>query len=125
MDATKNTINAKKAATAFLERNGYEVVETLEDCGVDDLVVIARDLSEDDEGTLVFVQAQFRDAGVRGLPPEDRGADFRSAMERVAMRFLTERSEETDCRIRFDIISVAIVGESRAFLRHHLNAFSI
>ena len=47
---------------------------------------------------------------------------FRAALERLAAAYLAEHLDSEDIRIRFDVVSMLIVGESRALLRHHLNA---
>lgn len=121
---TTDTITAEKAAVTFLERRGYDVLSVLDDCGVDELVVVARDHSEDEDGTIAFVQVQSRHGNGVGLPAEQLGPQAREAMELTAMGFM-EDFEQGDCRIRFDELSVVFIGDSRAFIRHHQNKFGI
>ena len=53
-----------------------------------------------------------------GVPEEDAN---RVALERLAAAYLAEHLDSEDIRIRFDVVSMLIVGESRALLCHHLN----
>ena len=42
-------------------------------------------------------------------------------MERTAMDWLVHHDERLDVPVRFDAVSVAVLGEQRAMLRHHVN----
>lgn len=105
---------AKKGIRIYLERRGFEILEEGWAHGGDVADFIARD--EDD---LVFVHCQVAQNGGEGLSEEDAG---RVALERLAAAYLAEHLDSEDIRIRFDVVSMLIVGESRALLRHHLNA---
>lgn len=105
---------AKKGIRVYFERGGFEILEEDWAHGGDVVDFIARD--EDD---LVFVHCQITQNGGEGFPEED--AD-RAALERLAAAYLAEHLDSEDIRIRFDAVSMFIVGESRALLRHHLNA---
>lgn len=43
-------------------------------------------------------------------------------MERIAVSYLKEH-DFSDCRVRFDTLSLLVFNESQALLRHHINAF--
>lgn len=105
---------AKKGIRVYLERRSFEILEEDWAHGGDVVDFIARD--EDD---LVFVHSQITQNGGEGFPEED--AD-RASLERLAAAYLTEHLDSEDIRIRLDVVSMLIVGESRALLRHHLNA---
>lgn len=105
---------AKKGIRVYLERRGFEILEEDWARGGDVADFIARD--EDD---LLFVHCQITQNGGEGFPEED--AD-RAALERLAAAYLAEHLDSEDIRIRFDVESMLIVGESRALFRHHLNA---
>lgn len=105
---------AKKGIRVYLERRGFEILEEDWARGGDAADFIARD--EDD---LLFVHCQITQNGGEGFPEED--AD-RAALERLAAAYLAEHLDSEDIRIRFDVVSMRIVGESRALFRHHLNA---
>ena len=49
----------------------------------------------------------------------------REAMEALAARYLAQAELEANVEIRFDIISMMVVREDRAMLKHHINAFSV
>jgi putative endonuclease len=105
---------AKKGVRVYLERRGFEILEEGWAHGGDVADFIARD--EDD---LVFVHCQITQNGGEGFPEEDAN---RVVLERLAAAYLAEHLDSEDIRIRFDVVSMLIVGESRALLRHHLNA---
>ena len=97
---------AKKGIRVYLERRGFEILEEDWARGGDVADFIARD--EDD---LLFVHCQITQNGGEGFPEED--AD-RAALERLAAAYLAEHLDSEDIRIRFDVVSMLIVGESRA-----------
>ena len=104
---------AKKGVRIYLERRGFEILDKGWAHGGDDADFIARD-----EDGLVFAHCQVMQNGGEGFPEED--AD-RTALERLAAAYLAEHLDSEDIRIRFDVVSMLIVGESRALLCHHLN----
>lgn len=112
-------VQGKKAAAKFLNNQGYTVCEQDWCCkhGSVDLVV-------SDEGSLVFVEVKTRSNTDRGLPEDAITKDVRKRNERMAISYLTSH-EEVDVAIRFDIITILVVSTDRAFLRHHINAFSL
>ena len=105
---------ATRGIRVYLERRGFEILEDGWAHGGDVADFIARDVDD-----LVFVNCQITQNGGKGFPEED--AD-RAALERLAAAYLAEHLDSEDIRIRFDVVSMLIVGESRALLRHHLNA---
>ena len=65
----------------------------------------------------------FIDVTVKvGFAPESE--TDRRAMEVLAAKYLAQANVEPDFEARFDIISMMVVGKSRAMLKHHINAFS-
>ena len=120
MSELKN--KAIKAASKFLDRRGYEVIEaewkSEGDLSID---VIARD----EDGTVVFCDVEARTSIEKGLP-EMTGAGSRERREIAAAKWLAAHTEDdtlVDVSIRFDNIAMVLVGESRALLRHHINCF--
>lgn len=51
------------------------------------------------------------------------GRNDREAMELLAVSWLAENDFAESVGVRFDKISMIVVGEDRALLRHHINAF--
>jgi putative endonuclease len=106
---------ANKAATTFLERKGYDILEEGWAHGTDAVDVIARD-DED----MVFVDVLVKSAGL-DMPEEkpDRGK-----FERIAAAYLAELGDEENFAVRYDMVSILVLSDSRALLRHHINALS-
>lgn len=112
MEAIKD--KAMAAVGTFLERKGFDILErgwAHGDAGID---YIARD-----EGDLVFVTCIVGDNDGTGFPKE---AIDRKANERLAIAYLVDHPESGDCTVRFDVVSLVVVSDSRAILRHHRNA---
>lgn len=105
---------ATRGIRVYLEHRGFEILEDGWAHGGDVADLIARD-----EDELVFVHCQVTQNGGEGFPEED--AD-RAALERLAAAYLAEHLDSEDIRIRLDVVSMLIVGEAPALLRHHLNA---
>lgn len=110
---------AVEAAARFLRIRGYEMLATewrpREAKGAIDLV--ARDPESDE---LVFV-----DVAARKHPGEGFGGwrNDRKSMEALAVSWLAESGFGESVGVRFDKIGLVVVGEDRALLRHHINAF--
>ena len=98
---------AKKGIRVYLKRRGFEILEEGWAHGGDVADFIACD--EDD---LVFVHCQITQNGGEGFPEEDAN---RVALERLAAAYLAEHLDSEDIRIRFDVVSMRIVGEAGRF----------
>lgn len=114
----QNEIHARgrKAAARFLERRGYEVLDRDWKCraGIIDLVCM-------DGETLVFIQVKVRADATKGFPSDDMILRKHDRFERIATSYL-QAFHLSDMAVRFDVISLLILGPERAFLRHHINA---
>lgn len=109
-------IKAMRGIKTFLERKGFEILEEGWTHGSDTVDFIAWD-----EGDLVFINCQVcRNCG-EGFPEEKLDRD---ALERVAIAYLADRQGADDCMVRFDLVSMMIVADDKALLRHHRNALS-
>ena len=107
----------EEAAARFLERRGFEILERNWTCFAGEVDIIA--LQED---ALCFVEVKTRSSIQKGFPSEAVDGRKRDRYERIAACYLQENTHE-DLRVRFDVISILALGEGRAFLRHHINAF--
>lgn len=118
---TTVTLDTKglKAAARFLERQGYDIIERDWKCkfGTMDLIV-----SNEDE--LVFVEVKTRSNKDHGLPEDAITDDKRAVYEKIAIAYLAT-VDVSDVAVRFDVVSILVVSEDRAFLRHHVNALAI
>ena len=106
---------ATRAIETFLDRKGYDIIERGWAHGSDRAGFIARE-----DGDLVFVTAKISE-GSGGFPEE--GPTDREGLERLAAAYL-EHFGEGDVAVRFGIVSMMVLGDSRGFLRLHRNALS-
>lgn len=106
------------AAARFLDRRGYEIVERNWRCAAGEADIIARD-----GDAVVFVEVKTRSSCDCGLPAEAVDAEKRERYERIAALFL-QGYDVVDVPVRFDIVSIVVIGPDRAMIRHHINAFS-
>lgn len=108
----------EEAAARFLYRRGYEILERNWTCYAGEADIIALD-----DGTLVFVEVKTRRDCRHGFPSEAVSKAKREKYEKIALEFLSDY-ECSDAQVRFDVISLVVVGRDRALIRHHINAFS-
>jgi len=106
------------AAAAFLERRGFDILERNWTCRAGEADIIAQD-----EDAIHFVEVKTRMSDCCGFPAEAVDANKRRRYERIAELYLTGY-EGPDIPITFDIVSILVTGEHRAFLRMHRNVFS-
>lgn len=112
-------VRGEEAACAFLERRGYEILERNWTCPAGEADIVAKD----EDGTMVFVEVKTRSNLEAGFPSEAVTPHKRARYERIAGYFLSEY-EGAECRVRFDVISILVLGNSRALIRHYVNAFA-
>lgn len=110
------TINDKamRVISTFLTRRGYDILEQNWTHGKDSIDFIARD----EDGELVFIAAKVASEG-NAFPVEKAN---RKSLERVAAAYLAASSDIPEGSIRFDVISLLVLGPSKALIRHHINA---
>lgn len=106
------------AAARFLDRRGYDIVERNWTCAAGEADIIAHDGE-----ALVFVEVKTRSNTEKGLPSEAVDAGKRRRYERIAALFLVDY-DVVDVPVRFDVVSIVVVPPDRAFIRHHIGAFS-
>ncbi len=105
------------AAVRYLELSGYEIVERNWECPAGEADVIALDGC-----TLVFVEVKTRTNLKKGFPSEAVTPEKRRRYERIACWYLRE-SEFVDMPVRFDIVSLMVVSQDKACVRHYKHAF--
>ena len=113
------------AAVHFLMRRGFDIVDRNWKCPAGEVDIIA-----EDGDTLVFCEVKTRTSLKRGMPSEAVTPEKRKRYEKIAAWYLRECGDEwcrghgwDDHPIWFDVISILVVGEDRAILRHDVNAF--
>lgn len=107
------------AAAALLERRGIEIIERNWRCKAGEADIVALD-----EGCLVFVEVKTRVGIEAGMPEEAITAHKRDTYERIAAWYLAEHDFSDMC-VRFDVITVLVISEDRALIRHVINAFGV
>lgn len=105
---------AMKGIKSYLERRGFEILEERWARGGDAIDFIANDGDD-----LVFIGCQLRQNSGEGFPEEVLDRD---SLERLAAAYLAEHLDSGDCAVRFDAVSMLVLGDDRALLRHHQNA---
>lgn len=115
MEATTSE-KAMRGIERFLERRGMEILETGWAHGNDKINFITRD-DED----LVFITCTIRTNDGSGLGSEKVN---RKTFERIAATYLAEHLDIPEGTVRHDVVSMLILSEDRALIRHHLNALS-
>ena len=108
---------ALRGIRVYLERQEFEIIEKGWAHGRDHVDFIARD-----DGELVFIACTVRENDGGGF--EDEHPD-RGAFERLAAAYLVEHADEPESSVRFDIVSMLVLAESKALLRHHRNALGV
>lgn len=109
----------EEAASRFLYRRGYEVIERNWKCYAGEADIIAKD-----GNTLVFVEVKTRRDTQKGFPAEAVSAAKRDKYEKIALEYLS-KSTMSDMSVRFDVVSLVVVERDKALIRHHINAFAV
>lgn len=120
MDYTQTAIDeyrlsekGRKAVRKFLEHIGCTVLDEPEEGHLN--------IVFEDDGELVFAictvgHGQFVDPDIDKLRP---------TFEMEAIKWLSSaKNAMSDCRFRFDSISIVVVSEDKALLRHHINVLN-
>lgn len=119
MDKAEIGARGEAAAAAYLERVGMQVVERNWRTDRGELDIIALDGEE-----LVLCEVKTRTSDSRGTPEDAVSASKRRRIARLARAYLAGAGLE-DCPVRFDVVTVRVLAEDRALLRHHRAAFTL
>lgn len=109
----------ERAARMFLERRGHEILDINWTCFAGEVDIVSLD-----DDALCFIEVKTRRGTSAGFPEEAVTARKRDRYEKIAACYLKEH-DFADMRVRFDVISIMVIGEHRAFLRMHTNAFGV
>ncbi|MCL2136109.1 MAG: YraN family protein [Coriobacteriia bacterium] len=111
-------ITGEALANKYLCDEGITVIERNWRCNAGEADIIAIE-----DGTLVFIEVKTRTNIKAGFPEESVTRAKRHKYEIIAAYYLSE-VDSPSIQIRFDVISVLLVGERQAMLRHHRDVFS-
>ena len=106
------------AAVRFLEARGYHILERNWACFAGEADIIAADGT-----TLVFVEVKTRRDDSHGLPSEAVGRAKRERYEKIALAYVTDHFFD-EAVVRFDVVAITVLPEDRAFVSHHVGAYS-
>lgn len=109
----------ENAAANFLYKRGYDIIDRNWECKFGEADIVARDGE-----CIVFVEVKTRKDCEKGFPSEAVSKDKRSKYEKIALCFLRDY-DAVDVPVRFDVISIVVIGPNRALIRHQINAFSV
>jgi putative endonuclease len=107
----------ENAAADFLERNGMRVVERNWRCPAGEIDIVALD-----EDSVVLVEVKTRRTVKKGTPEEAITPAKRRRYAKLASAYL-QSAGLSGTALRFDVITLLVLAENRALLRHHRAAF--
>jgi putative endonuclease len=107
------------AAAAFLERVGMTVVERNWRCSSGEIDIVALDGT-----TIVLCEVKTRRTVAKGSPEEAITPAKRRRYARLAGAYVQQAGVEP-VSVRFDVITLLVIAEDRALLRHHRAAFAL
>jgi putative endonuclease len=105
------------AAAAFLERVGMTIVERNWRCPAGEIDIVALD-----ETTIVLCEVKTRRSVAKGTPEEAITPAKRRRYAKLAAAY-AQQTGDACADIRFDVITLLVIAEDRALLRHHRAAF--
>jgi len=105
------------AAAAYLERAGMTLVERNWRCPVGEVDIVALD-----DKTLVLCEVKTRRTTSKGTPEDAITPAKQRRYARLAAAYIQHAGLE-DPDVRFDVITLLVIAEDRALLRHHRAAF--
>lgn len=117
----------ERIAASYLERRGYEIIETNWECPAGEVDIVARKLGDDPdntEGGVVLVEVKTRlDFGADPELMPELAVDNRKR-RRYKVLALLYLSTHLDLEyVRFDVIALNIIAERTARVRHLVSAF--
>lgn len=105
------------AAAAYLDRSGLTVVERNWRCPSGEIDIVALDGE-----VLVLCEVKTRKGVGKGTPEEAITPAKQKRYKRLAAAYL-QAEELESVEVRFDVITLLVLAEDRALLRHHRAAF--
>lgn len=71
----------------------------------------------------MFVEVKTRRNADKGLPSEAVTRAKREKYERIALAYIQDHFFG-EAVVRFDVVAIIVLSDDRAFIRHHLGAYS-
>lgn len=126
METTKKTTTTKnenlqqkgvKAAIKYLESKGHEIIETDLKNNFKAYMIVSKC-----DDVLCFTEVKTRADVSKGFGEDNVSESKRAKVEALAAKFLIN-SDFVDMALRFDVIGLLVIGQYKAMIRHHINAF--
>jgi putative endonuclease len=119
MDRKELGRRGEDAAAAYLERVGMCVEEMNWRTTSGEIDIVAWDGPD-----LVLVEVKTRRSMKMGTPEEAVSFTKQRRLARLARAWLAAHDARPR-QIRFDVVTLKVLSEDRALLRHHRNAFAV
>jgi putative endonuclease len=119
MDRKELGRRGEEAAAAYLERVGFTVLDMNWRTKAGEVDIVARD-----GDTLVLIEVKTRRSLAKGTPEDAVSATKQRRIGRLAAAYLQGLETEPEA-VRFDVVTIYVLGEDRALLRHHRAAFVV
>ncbi len=107
------------AAATYLERAGFTIVERNWRSKAGEIDIVALDGE-----TLVLCEVKTRRTVSKGSPEDAVTPTKQRRITRLAEAYLQQAGIEP-VAVRFDVVSILVLAEDRALLRHHRAAFAV
>lgn len=107
------------AAAAYLERTGFTIVDRNWRTKAGEIDIVALDGE-----TLVLCEVKTRRGVKKGTPEDAVTPTKQRRITRLAEAYIQSAGIEP-VNVRFDVVSILILAEDRALLRHHRSAFVV
>lgn len=117
MDRLEIGRRGEDAAAQYIERSGMQVVDRNWRDGRGELDIVALDGE-----TLVICEVKTRLSRSAGSPEEAVTPTKQKRLVRLARSYLASAGLGATA-VRFDVISISVIDDDRALLRHHRAAF--
>jgi len=109
----------EELAAAFLERNGFALVERNFRCKGGEIDIIAKDGS-----TMVFIEVKSRKTLTYGVPQLAVTPFKQRQISKAALTWLA-RNHKHDSHARFDVIAILLENDYSHQIEHIKNAFDL
>ena len=106
----------EKIAAAYLEKNGYRIIEINFRCPIGEIDIIAKEKSD-----LVFVEVKTRKSIALGYPEQAVGIRKQKKMSHLALWYMQKR-KIADTNARFDVVAITLIPDNNE-VRLIKNAF--
>lgn len=119
MDRNELGRRGEQAAATYLGRVGFTILDTNWRTKAGEVDIVARD-----GDALVLVEVKTRRTLTKGTPEDAVSPTKQRRLGRLASAYLQRMDREPD-EVRFDVVTIYVLGEDRALLRHHRAAFTV